>query len=134
MCFQNFQQEFWNLITSISLFSKNSYFKSKLDMKRLVESTFNVKVISVNSLVRSHKNRRVGKIIGFKNSYKRMFVRLVWLSGLIIVFCCIELSSFRSINKMNFHFFFSKRYNTVLFFALVFKSVVNIPFFVRLNF
>ena len=46
-------------------------------MKKLIENTFNVDVISMNSLVLSHKNRRVGKIVGSKNSYKRFFIKLV---------------------------------------------------------
>jgi ribosomal protein L23 len=46
-------------------------------MKSLIEDIFSVKVISVRSLVLSHKKRRVGKMIGTKNIYKRVYVKLV---------------------------------------------------------
>lgn len=50
---------------------------TKLEMKKTIEDTFNVRVISVNSSILSHKNRRVGKIVGSKNFYKRIFIKLV---------------------------------------------------------
>ena len=49
---------------------------NKSSIKSIIKTTFNVKVISVNSYILSGKSSRLGKYQGFKNSYKRVFVKL----------------------------------------------------------
>nr|YP_009144919.1 ribosomal protein L23 [Euglenaria anabaena]AKJ83366.1 ribosomal protein L23 [Euglenaria anabaena] len=48
----------------------------KSDVKSIIEQLFNVKVLSVNTYVMSGKKRRLGKFEGYKNVYKRVFVKL----------------------------------------------------------
>jgi large subunit ribosomal protein L23 len=49
---------------------------TKPEIKAAVESLFQVKVVSVNTLRPPRKKRRVGKFIGFKPTYKRAIVTL----------------------------------------------------------
>lgn len=49
-------------------------------MKTLIEEIFNVKVISLNSYILPSRKSRLGKYEGFKNSYKRFFITLVWFN------------------------------------------------------
>jgi large subunit ribosomal protein L23 len=49
---------------------------NKQSVKLLIQDVFNVKVISVNSYILSGQSIRLGKYLGFKNSYKRIFVKL----------------------------------------------------------
>lgn len=51
---------------------------SKLKFKLILEETFNVKIISINTYVLAGKVKRIGRFEGFKNRYKRVFVKLVW--------------------------------------------------------
>jgi len=53
-----------------------SYLLNKSEVKLLIQEVFDVKVISVNSYVKSGKTRRLGKFEGLKNCYKRVFVTL----------------------------------------------------------
>ena len=48
----------------------------KTDIKIAIEQLFDVKVISVNTLLQPLKKRRVGKFIGTKARYKRAIVTL----------------------------------------------------------
>lgn len=49
---------------------------TKPEIKAAIESLFDVKVVSVNTLRPARKKRRVGKFIGFKPLYKRAIVTL----------------------------------------------------------
>jgi large subunit ribosomal protein L23 len=49
---------------------------SKPEIKAAIESLFDVKVTSVNTLKLPRKKRRVGKFIGYKAQYKRAIVTL----------------------------------------------------------
>lgn len=49
---------------------------NKSSIKSIINTIFNVKVISVNSYILSGKSSRLGKYEGFKNSYKRVFIKL----------------------------------------------------------
>lgn len=49
---------------------------SKPEIKAAIESLFDVKVVSVNTIRPPRKKRRVGKFIGFKPQYKRAIVTL----------------------------------------------------------
>nr|YP_009145525.1 ribosomal protein L23 [Trachelomonas volvocina]AKL82438.1 ribosomal protein L23 [Trachelomonas volvocina] len=49
---------------------------TKKEIVKLFTELFNVKVLSVNSLILSPKRRRLGRYKGVKNSYKRVFVSL----------------------------------------------------------
>ena len=49
---------------------------TKPEIKAAVESLFDVKVISVNSVLPPRKKRRVGKFVGYKPQYKRAIVTL----------------------------------------------------------
>lgn len=48
----------------------------KNSIKLIIERLFEVKVVSVNSYIVSGKKRRLGKFQGYKNTYKRVFVKL----------------------------------------------------------
>nr|YP_009512098.1 ribosomal protein L23 [Euglena hiemalis]AXI98037.1 ribosomal protein L23 [Euglena hiemalis] len=48
----------------------------KRQIKNLVQNAFEVKVVSVNSYVKSSKVRRLNNFEGFKNHYKRTFITL----------------------------------------------------------
>lgn len=50
---------------------------NKLDIKRAVESIFNVSVISVNTLKQDGKKKRFRGRLGFRPSYKKAIVRLI---------------------------------------------------------
>lgn len=47
--------------------------------KLIIQDLFSVKVVSVNTFVLPAKKRRLGKFLGFKNSYKRTYITLVRL-------------------------------------------------------
>jgi large subunit ribosomal protein L23 len=49
---------------------------SKTEVKIALEYLFNVKVISINTLNRPSKKRRIGKFIGNKSNYKKAIVTL----------------------------------------------------------
>lgn len=49
---------------------------NKQSIKLILQDVFNVKVIYVNSYILPGKKSRLGKYQGFKNSYKRVFVKL----------------------------------------------------------
>lgn len=46
-------------------------------MKNLIETLFNVQVISVNSLILPCKKRGVGKFVGYKSNYKRVILTIL---------------------------------------------------------
>lgn len=45
-------------------------------MKKLLEETFDVKVLNLNSLILPSKRRRLGRFEGFNNVNKRFFVKM----------------------------------------------------------
>ena len=49
---------------------------NKIQIKDAVESTFKVKVLSVNTLNTKPKKKRVGRYSGFTKSYKKAIVEL----------------------------------------------------------
>lgn len=49
---------------------------TKPEIKAAIESLFDVKVISVNTIRLAKKKRRVGRFVGFKPLYKRAIVTL----------------------------------------------------------
>lgn len=49
---------------------------TKPEIKAAVESLFDVKVISVNTILPPRKKRRVGKFLGYKPQYKRAIITL----------------------------------------------------------
>lgn len=51
---------------------------NKSEVKFLIQEVFDVKVTSVNSYIKPGKVRRLGKFEGLKNSYKRVFVTILW--------------------------------------------------------
>ena len=67
---------------TIRLIEQNQYSfavdskSNKVDIKTAIEQLFDVKVVSVNTLLQPLKKRRVGKFIGIKSRYKRAIVTL----------------------------------------------------------
>ena len=53
------------------------YFFTKKDIKKLFQAIFNVNIISINTCILPGKIRNLGKFKGIKNSYKRVFVKLL---------------------------------------------------------
>ncbi len=49
---------------------------NKIEIKKAIESTFNVKVASVNTLITKPKDKRVGKYTGKTKTYKKAIVTL----------------------------------------------------------
>jgi large subunit ribosomal protein L23 len=49
---------------------------NKNDIKIIIKDVFNVKVISINSYVLPGRISKLGKYLGFKSFYKRVFIRL----------------------------------------------------------
>ncbi len=49
---------------------------TKPQIKAAIESLFDVKVLSVNTLNQARKKRRVGRFVGYKSNYKRAIVTL----------------------------------------------------------
>ena len=49
---------------------------NKANIKIAIEQLFDVKVVSVNTLLQPLKKRRVGKFIGVKSRYKRAIVTI----------------------------------------------------------
>ena len=49
---------------------------NKIQIKDAIESTFKVKVLSVNTLNTNPKKKRVGRYSGFTKSYKKAIVKL----------------------------------------------------------
>ena len=49
---------------------------NKIQIKDAIESTFKVKVVSVNTLNTKPKKKRVGKYSGFRKTYKKAIVKL----------------------------------------------------------
>jgi large subunit ribosomal protein L23 len=49
---------------------------TKLQIKKAVESIFNVKVLSVNTMVVKGKLKRMGKFSGYQSDWKKAIVRL----------------------------------------------------------
>lgn len=64
-------------IFTFSIQSLFSEAKSKAQIKSIIQTIFNVKVVSINSYISPGKSRRLGKFFGLKNSYKRVFVKIV---------------------------------------------------------
>lgn len=67
---------------TIRLIEQNQYSfavnskSNKTNIKIAIEQLFDVKVVSVNTLLQPLKKRRVGKFIGAKSSYKRAIVTI----------------------------------------------------------
>jgi large subunit ribosomal protein L23 len=67
---------------SASLFEKNQYTfivdKSinKIEIKKLIEFLFNVKVIKVNTCLLPEKKKRLGKYIGYSRVEKKAIIKL----------------------------------------------------------
>ena len=67
---------------TIRLIEQNQYSfavnskSNKADIKIAIEQLFDVKVVSVNTLLQPLKKRRVGKFIGAKSRYKRAIVTI----------------------------------------------------------
>nr|YP_010700222.1 ribosomal protein L23 [Euglena deses]WCH63366.1 ribosomal protein L23 [Euglena deses] len=53
--------------------------KTKLKIKLIVEEVFDVKIVSINTYLLPGKSRRLGKFKGLKNSYKRVFLKILRL-------------------------------------------------------
>lgn len=49
----------------------------KNTIKLLIEQLFDVQVLSINTYILPGKKRRLGKFVGFKNSYKRAIITLL---------------------------------------------------------
>lgn len=49
---------------------------NKIQIKDAIESVFNVKVVSVNTLNTKPKKKRVGRYSGFTKTYKKAIVKL----------------------------------------------------------
>ena len=49
---------------------------NKTEIKQAIESIFNVKVVSINTLNSHPKKRRVGKYTGYTDKYKKAIVKL----------------------------------------------------------
>nr|AEW13030.1 ribosomal protein L23 [Strombomonas acuminata] len=68
---------------SLNLLRYNKYTfsvdKRKTDIKLIIEQTFGVQVLSVNTYILPGKRRRLGKFDGFESRSKRVFVTLVRL-------------------------------------------------------
>lgn len=67
------------------LFKCHINFFTKLKFKIILEEVFNVKVLSVNSMILPVKRRRLGKFEGVKNSYKRIYVTLLWIEYFLVL-------------------------------------------------
>ena len=67
---------------TIRLIEQNQYSfavdskSNKVDIKAAIEQLFDVKVVSVNTLLQPLKKRRVGKFIGTKSRYKKAIVTI----------------------------------------------------------
>ena len=67
---------------TIRLIEQNQYSfavdskSNKVDIKTAIEQLFDVKVVSVNTLLQPLKKRRVGKFIGAKSRYKKAIVTI----------------------------------------------------------
>lgn len=46
-------------------------------LKILFQETFNINVIYLNTYISSHKKRRLGKYLGKKTFYKRVFLKVL---------------------------------------------------------
>lgn len=42
----------------------------------IIEDIFSVKILSINTYILSSKKRRLGKFLGYKNSFKRLVITL----------------------------------------------------------
>lgn len=49
---------------------------NKIQIKQAIEETFNVKVLSVNTLNTKPKKKRVGRYTGTRKTYKKAIVKL----------------------------------------------------------
>ncbi len=49
---------------------------NKTEIKQAIESKFNVKVASINTVNTQSKKRRVGRYTGYTSSYKKAYVKL----------------------------------------------------------
>lgn len=49
---------------------------NKIQIKQAIEDTFNVKVLSVNTLNTKPKKKRVGRYTGTRKTYKKAIVKL----------------------------------------------------------
>lgn len=55
---------------------------TKVKFKIILEEVFDVKVISLNSLILPLKRCRRGKFTGFKNFYKRFYITILCFKSL----------------------------------------------------
>ena len=55
------------------------YSLSKLQVKKLVQDMFDVKVTKINTYILPKKIRKVGKFRGYKGLNKRVILLLVWI-------------------------------------------------------
>nr|YP_010700457.1 ribosomal protein L23 [Strombomonas costata]WCH63596.1 ribosomal protein L23 [Strombomonas costata] len=73
---------------SLNLLRYNKYTfsvdKKKTEIKLIIEQTFGVQVLSVNTYILPGRKRRLGKFEGFENRYKRVFVTLVRFFVLVV--------------------------------------------------
>lgn len=49
---------------------------SKTQIKSIIQKVFDVKVVDINTYLLPGKSRRLGKFLGLKNSYKRVFIKI----------------------------------------------------------
>lgn len=67
---------------SINLYSNRQYTfivdpsLTKPDLKYLIENIFNVNVTDISTCLLPVKKRRVGKFVGKRSSYKKVFIKL----------------------------------------------------------
>lgn len=57
---------------------------TKPEIKAAIESLFDVKVVSVNTMQGPRKQKRVGKFVGHKSQYKRAVVTLAPDSSIVL--------------------------------------------------
>lgn len=72
-------------------------FKDKTIIKRLIEKVFAVKVLSVNTLIHPSKKRGVGRLSGYKATYKRVIITLL---RLLILYHVFTFLFFTCVNKL----------------------------------
>lgn len=95
---------------------------NKQSLKLVLSELFNVKIVSINSYILPGKKCRLGKFSGYKNSYKRIFVVLVWLHICYVHNTTSFKTSFRFIEIL---LFFA---NLKGFFNFI-QAGMTIPFF-----
>ena len=67
---------------SASLHAQNQYtflvdrYLKKIQIKFVLENFFNIKIVKVRTCILPHKTKRVGKFIGRRTTYKKVFIKL----------------------------------------------------------